>query len=586
MDEFRRAGRSKAAAILIRLCGLWGGLCAMSGCNTLMNGWLDFTSVGNFDQSNTLPIRSALTLEDSPSAIPAAREPTPADQVPNSFAYPFRPADILDVEILSLQAPNVVFQERVLVSENGMINLPVLGHVTVNGLTLVEVEELLSRLLRERDFLKSPQVRILPVQQSEATYSIFGIGASAAANAPLRAGTARILRPDYRLLEAINNVGGLNEFVTEIYVFRDERALQALKTSTEAVEARMHEEASESSHDAAAGGGGVADVLKNAVGDADASKNPPGGAEAPPPDGTEKSVPELEAPSENGAGNPATTADQEREAIIQMIEEGGKKEAGSEAGVGGEEPEMPSGEDAAASGSAEPPLAAKTNTPWIWTDDGFVPNPDYKPEEGEAEEGHRLPTWEALEQETVNWDRLAGDADYSVIRVPADALRNADREYNIVIRPKDTIRIVSGEIGVYYVMGQVARVGPFPFNAEQVTLKTAVATAGGLGPLAWPSRCTIYRRHGMSEQMIQVNMDKIFAGKEPDVVVRRGDIINVGTSPFAPFIQRLRAWTLPNPAATLGYSFTYSRNFADIDSFAVQPNPDVARNNRFPNLFP
>ena len=64
----------------------------------------------------------------------------------------------------------------------------------------------------------------------------------------------------------------------------------------------------------------------------------------------------------------------------------------------------------------------------------------------------------------------------------------------------------------------------------------------------------------------------------------------MGTHPFAPFLQRIRSLTLPNPVANIGYSFTYARNFADIDSFAVQANPrtrrDIEQANRFPALFP
>ena len=73
--------------------------------------------------------------------------------------------------------------------------------------------------------------------------------------------------------------------------------------------------------------------------------------------------------------------------------------------------------------------------------------------------------------------------------------------------------------------------------------------------------------------MIQVDLDRVFAGKDPDFFIRRGDIINVGTHPLAPFLQRIRGLTLPNPITNVGYSYTYARNFADVDSFAVRQNP-------------
>ena len=85
--------------------------------------------------------------------------------------------------------------------------------------------------------------------------------------------------------------------------------------------------------------------------------------------------------------------------------------------------------------------------------------------------------------------------------------------------------------------------------------------------------------------MIQVNLDRIFAGLDSDVLIRRGDIINVGTHPFAPFLRRIRQLTLPNPTTNVGYAFTYSRNFADVDSFAVRQNPHN-KPDLFPSLFP
>jgi protein involved in polysaccharide export with SLBB domain len=172
-----------------------------------------------------------------------------------------------------------------------------------------------------------------------------------------------------------------------------------------------------------------------------------------------------------------------------------------------------------------------------------------------------------------------------VLVISAEALRSGDAEINIFVRAGDVIRIVSGQVGVYYVMGQVNRVGTFAFNTEPITLKAAIAAAGGLSALAWPDRCTVYRRLGQREQMIQVNLDRIFAGLDPDFTIKRGDIVNVGTHPFAPFLERIRALSLPNPVNNVGYSFTYARNFADVDSYSVKTNP-ANEPKKFPNLFP
>jgi len=223
--------------------------------------------------------------------------------------------------------------------------------------------------------------------------------------------------------------------------------------------------------------------------------------------------------------------------------------------------------------------------PFLYVNNEFVPNPAYSRAEGmEASRGAEPTTFDSASA-TVNWARVGGDSHFRIIRVPAEQLRSGDPDVDIFVRAGDVIRIVSGEIGVYYVMGQVNRVGPFAFNSEPITLKGAIASAGGLSGLAWPDRCTVYRRVGQREQMIQVNLDRIFAGTDQDFFIRRGDIINVGTHPFAPFLQRIRAWTLPNPVNNVGYSFTYARNFADIDSYAVRVNPHNVPD-RFPNFFP
>lgn len=240
----------------------------------------------------------------------------------------------------------------------------------------------------------------------------------------------------------------------------------------------------------------------------------------------------------------------------------------------------------APSGSAEEPdaaaralresIEAEPTQPYIWDESKgeFVPNPSYAGPSEPPEASQASPQAMEMTAPMINWSRVAGDTTSRVIRVSPDALRSGDPTANIVIRAGDVIRIVSGEIGVYYVMGQVNRVGPFQFNAETITLKAAIAAAGGLSALAWPDRCTVYRRIGPREQMIQVNLDRIFAGLEPDFVIKRGDIINVGTHPAAPWIRILRSGSLPNVQAVVGYSFTYARNFADIDSFVPQRNPN------------
>lgn len=178
----------------------------------------------------------------------------------------------------------------------------------------------------------------------------------------------------------------------------------------------------------------------------------------------------------------------------------------------------------------------------------------------------------------IDWDRLAGEPQEArIIRIDAEALRNGDPRQNIVIRDGDTIRVVAGQVGEYYIMGQVFRPGAYSITGREITLKAAIAAAGNIAPLGWPDRCTIYRRIGDRESMHQVNLDAIFAGKEADVMIKDHDLILVGTHPAAPFLAVIRnAFRM-----TYGFGFVYDRNFADIDSYGSKINPD-----NFPSTSP
>ncbi len=511
-----------------------------TGCNSFRNGWLDPTIVGNFEGTATLDIRTSLTLEDTPSAVFDAVYPTPEDTVVRPEEYPLAAGDTLAVEIYELRQRQTPYEAQLAVSSTGYVNVPVVGRVRAAGLTAPEFEDELRRSLRDRNVLLDPDLTVNPLFLQNATYSIFGIGVSAADNAPLRAGTFPIRRPDLRILEAINQVGGLNEFVSDVYVFRNDRP----SWKKDRNDGSPHEP------DAGPPLGELSPL------DSSAEPDQPGAA---------RSAPDKPGPSPQSETEELIAA---ATGVRQTAEP--RKQA-----VPGDEAE----EEFKALRPESPP-------PFIWDANKreFVPNPAHQPSRTAAEAPSSTTTAD-IATPTVNWARVAGDISYRVIRIPAEWLRSGDPMNNIIVRAGDVIRISSGEIGVYYVMGQVNRVGAFNFNAELITLKSAIAAAGGLSSLAWPDRCTIYRRIGAREQMIQVNLDRMFAGKEPDFQIRRGDIINVGTHPFAPFLQVIRAWTVPNPVNNVGYSFTYARNYADIDSFAVQQNPDN-KPDRFPGLFP
>ncbi|UCD30353.1 MAG: hypothetical protein JSV03_07760, partial [Planctomycetota bacterium] len=81
-------------------------------------------------------------------------------------------------------------------------------------------------------------------------------------------------------------------------------------------------------------------------------------------------------------------------------------------------------------------------------------------------------------------------------------------------------------------------------------------------------------------------LERIVNGLDPDIYIRPGDVINVGTHAIAQLLQAIRNGL----RVSYGFSFSYDRNFADIDSFSGQQNPTDRRRTeaavRFPGLFP
>jgi protein involved in polysaccharide export with SLBB domain len=159
-----------------------------------------------------------------------------------------------------------------------------------------------------------------------------------------------------------------------------------------------------------------------------------------------------------------------------------------------------------------------------------------------------------------------------VIRIPLKELRAGNTNYNIVLRKGDVVHVPLAGFGYYYMMGNVNRPGAYQLGAIPVTLTRAIAGAGSLGMLAEPTKVDITRRIGEhKQQIVQVDLAKIFAGVQPDYYLKRDDIINVGTSPVSPWLAVLRNGF----RATYGFGFVYDRNYADRDQFRPFELPNL-----------
>jgi hypothetical protein len=157
------------------------------------------------------------------------------------------------------------------------------------------------------------------------------------------------------------------------------------------------------------------------------------------------------------------------------------------------------------------------------------------------------------------------DSDTRIIRVPLERLQRGVLQYNVIIRPNDTIIVPSPRVGEYYMGGHVQRSGVYSLTGRQITLKQAIISAGMLDPLAWPDRTEVIRRVGKDREMfVRVNLPKIFAGEQPDIYLRPYDTVTVGTNALAPFLAAIRG----SFRFTYGFGFIYDRNYAPQQSLS------------------
>ena len=155
-----------------------------------------------------------------------------------------------------------------------------------------------------------------------------------------------------------------------------------------------------------------------------------------------------------------------------------------------------------------------------------------------------------------------------MIEVPLRPLLLGQYQFNVAIRPGDQVVVAAPKaLGQYYMSGHVNRTGVYALAGQKVTVTQAVAAAGMLDPLAIPSRSKLVRRQILPngeevEVHARIDIEKIFAGREPNIYLHPNDEIRVGTNFVAPFIATLRnAFRV-----TYGFGFLYDRNYAPRDN--------------------
>lgn len=485
---------------------------------------LDPTQIGRFEPTPAINvILDTLGVADEPTPVyEGAEDPRPEDLVSVETDYKFGSGDVARISIFELYQEGQAYVNDYVVTETGRISIPDVGLVRAQGLTEPELEQEIRNILSPT-ILKNPSVTATLLQSQSQVFSIVGQGIGQSARFP-------IPRYTHRLTDAIAQAGGVAEFnVSYIYVSRD---------------------VSGDSH-------------ANGLMQAPPSPQPQQPSPTPqqPGKNAEEEMLEIIAPS---------VVNQPKGLLITSSEMSRRRELESLA--------APDGMDLFDAGDSNEPtseaMLPNRETPaqieWVFEDGQWKPRPiggTTTPQQDAAARPRSQDRPASPQAPTSYGFADVGQAGQMtrVIKIPVDKLLSGDPNYNIVIRPGDRITVPVDLIGEFWVMGNVNAQGAVPITGRPITLKQAIATAGGLGVLAWPKKVEVVRRVGrnsvglMQEQTVLVDLQKIARGQQPDFFIKPNDLINVGTHGSSRFQAVLRNAF----RAVYGFGFTYDRNFAD-----------------------
>jgi len=530
-------GKTRSVTIVFLLISM-----GISGCG---DEFWDPSQIGRF---RPVPAVNVIldnlgVAEETPSAWEGAEDPRPSDVIVYETDYVFGPGDVVRISIFELLQSGFTFLNDYIVTETGKISIPEVGVIEAMGLTESQLEDEIRQILSP-SILKEPSVTVTLLSSQQRTFSILGNGI------PIP-GRYNIPRYDFRLNDALAIAGGISQFnISYIYVSRPITGGEGMSEDVESVPGE-HEEA---------------EPLM-----------------VPSEEMLEIIAPRAQGVHGKGRGLVITSAEMgsEKELTEVALPEGFEQSGGEEELT---EIERLLEEFAAPSGAFAPAEPVKVEREsaddeevgqieWEFRNGRWVPIQVGRPKEVQPPEGVEVgeiggPVQERVLEELAWGEIGTGGVQRRVIKIPADRLRGGDPRYDIVIKPGDTIQVPVDIIGEFCIMGNVAAVGYVPVTGRPMTLKMAIASAGGLGPLAWPKRCEVVRRIGKDkEEIVMVDLEKIARGEQPDFFIKPNDLINVGTHPTA----RWRAVLRNAFRATYGFGFVYDRNFADRDYGTSRP---------------
>lgn len=541
--------RAPLAATLMLAAGL-----AIVGCE--MDSFVDPSVVGRWEHTPTIvPILDRIdSIESDTGEFVEISQVRPEDLQVEAVAYRIGAGDVLQAQVSSLDQEGARTGLELLVDPTGAINIPQVGRVSVLGLTAEEAERAIARAMIEagivgQDFGRNVNpVLIQVVAARQQTYSIFG-----AVRVPSR---FQIPYPDYRLLEALTDAGGISPSLKYVYVIRQVP---------------------------------LTDPLEDAIGTPTPGQPTPRPARPTTPAQDDEDIldlidrltePEPGARSGSPAiglsalGSGGSSAGQVR--FIETNTQPPALAMANQDGNGGpavdlinEDPSLPTGSptgpvrvDLPSDDPATPIAVADGAAEWRFVDGRWrkvlrhtePAEPDTGLPEGEDPLASR-PGDPALMTQRV-------------IQVPVAPLLQGAPQYNIVIRPQDVISVPPPPAGLVYMGGQAARPGVFTLDPlSELTLKRAMVAAGGLNAIGIPERVDLIRRVGEGRQaVVRLNARAIWEGTQPDIMLKPDDVLNFGTNFWATPLAVIRGGF----RASYGFGFLLDRNFGN-DVFGAPP---------------
>jgi len=523
-----------------------------AGCvSPWWNAFLSPHEVGNFRENRVNEIQSSISFRDKPLGVPGAVDPTPADLIAMVEEYMVGPNDVLSVRLLDFIQIGLETELTLAVDELGYVHVPQLGWLHIEGMTLRQIQSLLVQRAKDAGIYPpdaDPPVIVQIMSRDQQTYNISG--------AAYASGPYPIPRPDFRLREAVNQAGGLGDEVRDVYIFRNQPRQKEIRES--AAIPPVPDVTGEPAPPV------MPEIPVPPV--TPISLSEMGSVAVPPSRKTPASGPESSRRPSVGQRLSATPEEIEKE-LLDAISPVPQSSAPIQTPV---EPT-----------AVVPSTRTSAMPTFIFVNDRFVEAPE--PATAAATQSlpattpiTAAPTVPTVPTVTspVDWEELASEGQQRVIRIPAEKIRYGDPNYDVVVKHQDWIWLDAGQVGTFYLMGHVIRPGVYNLTGQQITLTQAIAAAGGLDPIAWPTRCEVRRRiDGDREEITQWDLARIIAGQDPDLFLKKDDVVNVGTHAIAPLLATIRN----SFRLTYGFGFVYDRNFADIDQYYGKQNPAERR---------